>query len=123
VRADTRNMAVRRRVFASVQFNEEALRGEDIQFGMEAEAAGFRVAAWPEMRAGHLAESRLDEFLARRMASGWALRKLALERPELDWPAPFRRRPARSQTWLRRTPGARPALRAATRALLAFSRP
>jgi hypothetical protein len=81
---------VRRAVFDSVTFNEQALRAEDIEFGMEAHARGFRIVACPEMSVGHLAEARLEEFLAKRVASGWALRRLAVERPDLEWPDPFR---------------------------------
>jgi len=111
VRADARNMAVRRTVFESLTFNEQALRAEDIEFGMEAHARGFRIVACPEMSVGHLAEARLEEYLAKRVASGWALRRLAMERPDLEWPDPFRQSPSRGAARrLLSIPGARAVL-------------
>jgi glycosyltransferase involved in cell wall biosynthesis len=85
-RCDGRNMAVRREVLERVQFPADLLRGEDIVFGMLAEAAGFRVAAWPGMRVAHEHEASLAVFAAKRVLSGWCLREASARWPGLRWP-------------------------------------
>ena len=86
VRLDTRNMAARRRVFETLRFNEASIRGEDIEFGMRAEALGFRTAYWPAMRVSHEHEGKLNVFLAKKVVGGWHLRVVAADNPGLRWP-------------------------------------
>lgn len=79
-RIDTKNLAVRRAVFDGVRFNEDSYRAEDTEFGLAAEAAGFRTAYWGAMLVTHEAEASVRDFVARRIAGGWVLRRLELER-------------------------------------------
>ncbi len=82
---DTRNMAVKRGVFERVRFNEAYRRVGDTEFGLLAEAAGFRVAYAPEMRVGHDHDDDLRVFAAKQICHGWGAQRLMQEHPEVEW--------------------------------------
>jgi hypothetical protein len=87
---DTKNLAVRRDVFASIRFDERLLRFEDHAFGFAAAAAGFAIAASPEMRVRHATGGQFDRYLAKRLVGGWSRRAAAASGP----PGPAGRRRA-----------------------------
>ncbi|MEY2471853.1 MAG: hypothetical protein QOK28_1182 [Actinomycetota bacterium] len=70
--AATCNLAVRREVFASLQFDPTLRTGGDADFCLRAKAAGFALVYTPEARITHPARARRDELLikVRRIASG-----------------------------------------------------
>jgi len=82
---DTRNMAVKRTVFERLRFNEAYRRVGDTEFGLLAEAAGFRVAYAPEMRIGHDHDDDLRVFAAKQICHGWGAQRLMQEHPEIEW--------------------------------------
>jgi glycosyltransferase involved in cell wall biosynthesis len=85
-RINGRNFGVRRAVFADLLFNEANFRAEDAEFTLEARARGYRVVLWPTMRLDHEHENTIVEFVAKRIVSGWDLRRLRVERPDLGSP-------------------------------------
>ena len=68
---DTRNMAVRRKVFEQLTFNPDYHRVGDTEFGLVAEEMGFTVAYAPEMRVSHDHDDSLDTFVAKQISHGW----------------------------------------------------
>lgn len=85
VLCDTRNMGARRAVLDRVRFEEAYRRVGDTEFGLRAEAAGFRVAFAPEMRVDHQHESALDVFVAKQVCHGWGAARLMHDSPGLPW--------------------------------------
>jgi glycosyltransferase involved in cell wall biosynthesis len=82
---DTRNMAVRRQVFEAVRFNEIYRRVSDTEFGLVAEARGFRVGYSPAMRVDHDHDPDLQVFVAKQVCHGWGAQRLMREHPEVRW--------------------------------------
>lgn len=82
---DTRNMAVRRTVFDRLRFNPAFRRVGDTEFGLLAEAAGFRVAYAPAMRVLHQHDEDLRVFAAKQICHGWGAQRLMQEHPEVQW--------------------------------------
>ncbi len=82
---DTRNLAVRREVFERVRFNEAYRRVGDTEFGLRAQAAGFRVGYAPEMRVDHAHDEDLRVFAAKQFCHGWGAQRLMTEAPGLPW--------------------------------------
>lgn len=82
---DTRNLAVHRRVFETLRFEERYRRVGDTEFGLRAEAAGFRVAYQPTMRVDHEHEPDLEMFAAKQVCHGWGAQRLMQEHPEVEW--------------------------------------
>lgn len=82
---DTRNLAVRRTVFDELRFNEEYRRVGDTEFGLLAEARGFRVAYRPGMRVDHAHDPDLRLFAAKQVCHGWGAQRLMQAHPELRW--------------------------------------
>jgi glycosyltransferase involved in cell wall biosynthesis len=82
---DTRNMAVRREVFETLRFNERYRRVGDTEFGLLAEAGGFRVAYAPAMRVAHTHDEDLRVFAAKQICHGWGAQRLMQEHPEIEW--------------------------------------
>ena len=122
-RLNARNFAARRSVFEQVRFNVENARAEDIEFGLEAESRGLKVLHWPAMRVDHEHEATIVEFAAKRIASGWQLRRLRVERKDLGSPYRARGRalPALGKA-LRVLPFRRAAAASGVRALLGLCR-
>lgn len=82
---DTRNLAMRRLVFDTLRFEEEYRRVGDTEFGLRAEAAGFRVAYQPAMRVEHEHEPDLALFAAKQACHGWGAQRLMQQHPEVEW--------------------------------------
>jgi hypothetical protein len=82
---DTRNLAVRRGVFDQLRFNEKYRRVGDTEFGLLAEARGFRVAYRPDMRVDHAHDPDLRLFAAKQVCHGWGAQRLMQAHPELRW--------------------------------------
>lgn len=82
---DTRNMAVRRAVFERLRFNGAYRRVGDTEFGLLAEAAGFRVAYEPGMRVQHEHDDDLRVFAAKQVCHGWGAQRLMQQHPEVEW--------------------------------------
>ncbi|MBK7725537.1 MAG: glycosyltransferase [Dehalococcoidia bacterium] len=82
---DTRNLAVRRRVFEALRFEERYRRVGDTAFGLRAEAAGIRVAYQPLMRVDHLHDDDLRVFAAKQVCHGWGAQRLMQEHPQVEW--------------------------------------
>lgn len=82
---DTRNMAVERRVFEVLRFNESYRRVGDTEFGLIAEARAFRVGYAPEMRVDHEHDRDLLVFVAKQICHGWGAQRLMREHPEVRW--------------------------------------
>ena len=82
---DTRNMAVRREVFERLRFNDAYRRVGDTEFGLLAEAAGFRVAYAPAMRVIHAHDEDLRVFAAKQICHGWGAQRLMRDHPEIQW--------------------------------------
>jgi glycosyltransferase involved in cell wall biosynthesis len=82
---DTRNMAVRRQVFGAVRFNEHYRRVSDTEFGLVAEARGFRVGYAPAMRVDHDHDPDLQVFVAKQVCHGWGAQRLMREHPDVRW--------------------------------------
>lgn len=82
---DTRNLAVRRQVFETIRFNEDYRRVSDTEFGLVAEARGFRVAYAPAMRVDHDHDPDLQVFVAKQVCHGWGAQRLMREHPEVRW--------------------------------------
>ncbi len=85
VLADTRNLAVRRVVFESLQFDDRYHRSSDTRFGLLAERHGYRIAYAPAMRVDHAHEPDLALFAAKQIAHGWGARRMLLDEPGLAW--------------------------------------
>ena len=82
---DTRNLAVRREVFERLRFNPDFRRVGDTEFGLLAEAAGFRVAYEPDMRVLHEHDDDLRVFAAKQLCHGWGAQRLMQDHPEVEW--------------------------------------
>ncbi|MGE0600920.1 MAG: glycosyltransferase family 2 protein [Dehalococcoidia bacterium] len=82
---DTRNLAIRRSVFDAIRFEEQYRRVGDTEFGLRAEAAGFRVAYQPAMRVEHEHEPDLALFAAKQACHGWGAQRLMQQHPEVEW--------------------------------------
>lgn len=82
---DTRNLAVRREVFAQLEFPGEWRRTGDTALGLLAELAGFRVEYCPAMRIDHAHERDLPLFLAKQVCHGWGAQRLMREHPDVRW--------------------------------------
>ncbi len=82
---DTRNLAMRRTVFETLRFEERYRRVGDTEFGLRAEAAGFRVAYQPAMRVEHEHEPDLALFAAKQACHGWGAQRLMQQHPEVEW--------------------------------------
>ena len=82
---DTRNLAMRRTVFETLRFEERYRRVGDTEFGLRAEAAGFRVAYQPSMRVEHEHEPDLALFAAKQVCHGWGAQRLMQQHPEVEW--------------------------------------
>jgi len=82
---DTRNMAVQRGVFEALRFNQSYRRVGDTEFGLVAEARGFRIGYAPEMRADHDHDHDLRVFVAKQICHGWGAQRLMREHPEVRW--------------------------------------
>jgi GT2 family glycosyltransferase len=82
---DTRNLAVRRSVFDTLTFNEGFRRVGDTEFGLLAEAAGYRVGYEPEMRVAHSHDPDLRLFAAKQVCHGWGAQRLMQDHPEIRW--------------------------------------
>lgn len=82
---DTRNLAMSRRVFDTVRFEERYRRVGDTEFGLRAEAEGFRVAYQPAMYVDHEHERDLPLFAAKQACHGWGAQRLMQEHPEVEW--------------------------------------
>ena len=102
---DTRNLAVRREVFAFVTFNEAFRRVGDTEFGLMAEQQGFRVGFAPEMQVLHAHDRRLDLFAAKQVCHGWGAQRLMREQPGLPWHGGHLQLTARIGPRLRYLPG------------------
>ena len=85
VRLDTKNCAIRRAALVERPLNEESLRCEDVEWGMEMTAAGRPVVGWPAMRAQHEHDEDLARFMAKKIGDSWTLRRLLITRPDLGW--------------------------------------
>ncbi|MCX7618372.1 glycosyltransferase [Tepidiforma sp.] len=116
---DTRNLAVRRGVFERLRFNEAYRRVGDTEFGLRAEAAGFRVGYAPAMRVEHAHDDDLRVFAAKQFCHGWGAQRLMTERPGLPWHGAQLRRWDRHGGRVRRLPGRRALSRALARGALA----
>jgi hypothetical protein len=101
---DTRNLAVRREVFETITFNQCYRRVGDTEFGLRAEAAGFRVAYWPGMIVDHLHEPDLPLFVAKQVCHGWGAQRLMQTEPELPWHSAHLRHTARVSSFVARVP-------------------
>lgn len=104
---DTRNLAVHRRVFEALRFNDRYRRVGDTEFGLLAEDAGFRVVYCPAMRVDHAHERDLALFLAKQICHGWGAQRLMQEHPGLRWHGGHLRAVARVTRWSARLPGHR----------------
>jgi glycosyltransferase involved in cell wall biosynthesis len=82
---DTRNVAVRRSVFERLRFNDQFRRVGDTEFGLLAEAQGFRVAYAPSMRVDHAHDPDLALFVAKQVCHGWGAQRLVHAHPEVRW--------------------------------------
>ena len=82
---DTRNLAVRAKVFEKIRFNDRFRRVGDTEFGLVAEAAGFRVAYEPKMRLEHDHDPDLRLFAAKQACHGWGAQRLMQDHPEVEW--------------------------------------
>ncbi len=82
---DTRNLAVHRRVFETIRFEEGYRRVGDTEFGLCAEVAGFRVGYQPRMRVDHEHEDDLPLFAAKQVCHGWGAQRLMQQHPEVEW--------------------------------------
>ncbi|HEX6032712.1 MAG TPA: glycosyltransferase [Tepidiformaceae bacterium] len=102
---DTRNLAVRRRLFDAVRFPGDWRRTGDTYFGLVAEEAGFRVAYRPRMRVDHAHEPDLPLFVAKQLCHGWGAQRLMRERPGLRWHGGHLALVARLSRWTVRLPG------------------
>ncbi len=102
---DTRNLAVRRRVFDHVQFNETFRRVGDTEFGLRAEAQGFRVGFARAMRVRHAHDQTLDLFAAKQVCHGWGAQRLMRDNPGLPWHGGQLRLTARVGPRIQRLPG------------------
>lgn len=120
---DTRNLAVRRDVFSSLRFNELYRRVGDTEFGLLAEAAGFRVAFCPEMRADHDHEADLRLFAAKQVCHGWGAQRLMYDSPALRWHGGLMRPVSLTVERLGRLPGRRRAGEILARVTIALSGP
>jgi glycosyltransferase involved in cell wall biosynthesis len=80
---DTRNLVVRRSVFDRLRFNDRYRRVGDTEFGLLAEAAGFRVAYAPAMRVDHAHDPDLALFAAKQVCHGWGAQRIGQEHPEI----------------------------------------
>ncbi len=85
VLCDTRNLAVRRIVFERLRFEERYRRVGDTEFGLRAEAMGFRVALAPEMRVDHEHDVAFEIFVAKQICHGWGAARLMHDYPGLPW--------------------------------------
>ncbi len=101
---DTRNLAVRSHVFHGLRFNERYRRVGDTEFGLLAEAMGYRVSYCPAMRAKHQHEGELAVFLAKQACHGWGAQRLMKEHPEVVWHGGHLRLVAKVSRWSRRFP-------------------
>lgn len=101
---DTRNLAVRRAVFARLRFNDRYRRVGDTEIGLLAEAQGATVAYCPAMRVGHAHEPDLRLFLAKQICHGWGAQRLMREHPEVRWHGGHLRLVARVSASARRLP-------------------
>ncbi|OAI41576.1 hypothetical protein AYO38_00655 [bacterium SCGC AG-212-C10] len=87
---DTKDGAFRRNVFDRCQFDERLLRAMgDIQFGFDAQAAGFTLAWWPAMTVDHAHEDRLAVLVAKAFGVGWGYHFVAGCHPEMLARVPF----------------------------------
>lgn len=82
---DTRNLAVRASVFKSLKFNDQFRRVSDTEFGLLAEATGFRVCYAPAMRVDHAHDTSLRVFAAKQVCHGWGAQRLMQQHPEIRW--------------------------------------
>jgi glycosyltransferase involved in cell wall biosynthesis len=82
---DTRNLAVRRTVFETLQFNDAYRRVGDTEFGLVAEASGYRVAYAPAMRIAHDHDPNLALFVAKQICHGWGAQRLMQQHPDVRW--------------------------------------
>lgn len=82
---DTRNLAVRRAVFDRLRFNQAYRRVGDTEFGLLAEAQGFRVVYRPGMRVDHAHDPDLRLFAAKQVCHGWGAQRLMQAHPQLRW--------------------------------------
>lgn len=115
---DTRNLAVRRAVFDRLRFNEAYRRVGDTEFGLRAEAAGFRVGYAPAMRVEHAHDEDLRVFAAKQFCHGWGAQRLMTETPGLPWRGAQLRRWERHGGRIRRLPGRRALSRGLARGAL-----
>lgn len=102
---DTRNLAVRRQVFERLRFNDHYRRVGDTEFGLVAEAMGYRVSYWPAMRVDHQHEREIAVFLAKQACHGWGAQRLMREHPEVVWHGGHLHLVAKMSRWSRRFPG------------------
>jgi hypothetical protein len=107
VECDTRNMAARRAVFETLQFNEKFRRVSDTEFGLVAESRGFKIAYWPAMRIDHQHDGQLSLYLAKQVSHGWGAQRLVREMPHLRWHSGRPHEAARVAKTLVRLPGSR----------------
>ena len=82
---DTRNLSVRRTVFEALRFNDTFRRVGDTEFGLVAEAAGYRVAYAPAMRIAHDHDPDIALFVAKQICHGWGAQRLMQQHPDVRW--------------------------------------
>jgi len=104
---DTRNLGVRREVFASLKFDEEFRRVGDTEFGLLAESASFKVAYCPSMRVDHDHDQDFRLFAAKQVCHGWGAQRLMHENPSLRWHGGLMRPASLVVERLSRVPGLR----------------
>lgn len=102
---DTRDLAVRREVFDRLMFNEAYRRVGDTEFGLLAEAAGFRIAYCPEMAVEHAHEPDLPLLVAKQVCHGWGAQRLMQTHPGLPWHGAHLRLAARCSRVIQHVPG------------------
>jgi GT2 family glycosyltransferase len=119
---DTRNMAVRKRVFEELRFNADFRRVGDTEFGLLAESLGFRVGYAPEMRVDHDHDHRLDTFIAKQVCHGWGAQRLIVSYPDIRWHSGHLRFWASHMAFASRIRGRRAAGRTLARCVVAGAR-
>lgn len=119
---DTKNLAVRRRVFDRLRFDDRYLRVGDTEFGLVAESLGFRIAYCPAMRVDHDNAATVTEFVAKQVCHGWGAQRIMRQHPETRWHGGHLRLVSRVSHALTRVPFRQPASLAVARAAVAAAR-
>lgn len=105
---DTKNLAVRRRVFEALTFNDGFLRVGDTEFGLRAEHLGFRVAYCPAMNVAHDNPRTIAEFVAKQVCHGWGAQRIMRQHPQTRWHGGHLRLVSKVSHLLTRVPFRRP---------------